>query len=499
MKSNHDTKKINNSLKGKTQRKRKKVVLKKRFFVILFILAALIVYAVFAFQQHQKQERIIHQAIEKADQAALQYDYDQALSILEEYQEHKKAQEKLESYTEQKAATKKVSTDSITHIFFHSLVVDPSRGFSMTENSAWNAGTPGFCQWMTTAKEFKAILDEMYEKNFVLVDLKDVCDKEMNSGTIRLPKGKKAFVLSLDDLSYYHSYDNRGVASKIVLNEKNQPVCEYYTKDGQKKTGDYDAVPILDRFIEEHPDFSYHGAKGTIALTGYDGVFGYRTDTAYRDETNLDKEQEKWLENNPDFDWDKECKEARKIAKALKKDGWRFASHTWGHIRAGQTPLDGIKRDTQKWKERVEPIVGKTDIIIFAHGEDIAVPEQYAASDKFKFLSSEGYRYFCNVDGRVYTTFIGSSFFHQGRRNIDGYRMYQAKFNDDNKLSDLFNIDEVWDDRRPSKAELYNLNASTGSSSTSTNTTTSTSTSTSSETQKTTTTGQTQAQSGETQ
>ena len=265
MKSNHDAKKINNPQKGKTQRERKKIVLKKRFFVILLILAALIVYAVFAFQQHQKQERIIHQAMETADQAALQYDYDQALSILEGYQEHKEVQEKLEDYTEQKAATKKVSTDSITHIFFHSLVVDPSRGFSMTENSAWNTGTPGFCQWMTTAKEFKAILDEMYEKNFVLVDLKDVCDKEMNAGTIRLPKGKKAFVLSLDDLSYYHSYDNRGIASKIVLNEKNQPVCEYYTKDGQKKTGDYDAVPILDRFIEEHPDFSYHGAKGTIA------------------------------------------------------------------------------------------------------------------------------------------------------------------------------------------------------------------------------------------
>lgn len=37
---------------------------------------------------------------------------------------------------------------------------------------------------------------------------------------LKLPAGKKAFVLSLDDLSYYHSYDGRGIASKIVLDER---------------------------------------------------------------------------------------------------------------------------------------------------------------------------------------------------------------------------------------------------------------------------------------
>ena len=30
-------------------------------------------------------------------------------------------------------------------------------------------------------------------------------------------------------------------------------------------------VPLIDRFVEEHPDFSYRGAKGIVALTGYDG------------------------------------------------------------------------------------------------------------------------------------------------------------------------------------------------------------------------------------
>mgnify|MGYP000718429092 FL=1 len=33
-------------------------------------------------------------------------------------------------------------------------------------------------------------------------------------------------------------------------------------------------VPLIDRFVEEHPDFSYRGAKGIVALTGYNGILG---------------------------------------------------------------------------------------------------------------------------------------------------------------------------------------------------------------------------------
>ena len=38
-----------------------------------------------------------------------------------------------------------------------------------------------------------------------------------------------------------------------------------------------DVLTILEDFIEAHPDFSYRGARGTIAVTGYNGIFGYRT------------------------------------------------------------------------------------------------------------------------------------------------------------------------------------------------------------------------------
>ena len=54
----------------------------------------------------------------------------------------------------------------------------------------------------------------------------------LKNGASLLPEGKKPFVLSLDDLSYYHSYDGRGIASKLVLDENGKPTCEYIQADG---------------------------------------------------------------------------------------------------------------------------------------------------------------------------------------------------------------------------------------------------------------------------
>ena len=68
-----------------------------------------------------------------------------------------------------------------------------------------------------------------------------------------------------------------GFASRIVIGEDGKPTCEMILEDGSIITGSFDIVPILNDFIEEHPDFSYRGAKGILALTGYEGVFGHRT------------------------------------------------------------------------------------------------------------------------------------------------------------------------------------------------------------------------------
>lgn len=394
--------------------------------------------------------------MEEAAYLAATYDYDGAiekLNSLEGAAEDQEIAAKIAEYQTARDSCVPVNINEVTHIFYHSLVVDPDRGFVGDDNLA-----AGFKQWMTTVEEFNKITQAMYDNGYVLVRLRDlVVQTTDENGTVhftanpdlKLPAGKKAFVLSLDDLSYYHSYDGRGIASKIILDENDKPTCEYIQADGTTVTGAYDCVPLLDQFIAEHPDASYKGAKGMIALTGYNGILGYRTDIAYKTHENLTSDQQAWLDAHPDFNWDEECAQAKAVADGIKADGWEFASHTWGHMRIGDASLERVQTDTQKWKDYVAPLVGDTDTIIFAHGQDLTDWHDYSADDaKFSYLKSQGYNFYCNVDSTQYFLQIRDNYVRQGRRNLDGYRLWNDVHGSVNRTSDLFDASQILDSRR---------------------------------------------------
>ena len=184
---------------------------------------------------------------------------------------------------------------------------------------------------------------------------------------------------------------------------------------------------------------------------GYNGILGYRTDISYETRPeDLDHDKVEWLDAHPDFNLEKEREGAKKVAEAMKQNGWEFASHTWGHQNIGQIDLDHLQTDTKKFQENVDPLIGGTDIIIFAFGTDLTVQEDYSG-DKFEYLKSVGYNYFCNVDSSKYFVQIRDRYFRQGRRNLDGYRMY---YNPE-LLEDLFDPKEVFDPNRPTPCLLY--------------------------------------------
>ena len=376
-----------------------------------------------------------------------QYDYDNAIILLKGQKDFDSNQDYMDLAAKcqvAKSALVEYPLEQITHVFFHTLIWDTSKAFD------GDAKSGNYNQVMTTVEEFNKIIQILYDKGYVLVSPHDMAvvndDGTMSKGKIMLPEGKIPFVLSEDDVSYYHYMDDDGFASKLVIDDNGDIKCEYTKADGKTVTGDYDVVPILDSFIKEHPDFSYHGRKGILAMTGYNGVLGYRTDGAYKTGKNLQDDQKAFLKANPDFDYDKEVKAAKKVAKAMKKDGWEFASHTWGHRNATTSTAAELKTDNKKWEKYVAPILGKTDMIIFAFGADIGDWEGYTSDNaKYEYYKSRGYRYFCNVDSSQYFVQITGEYFRQGRRNLDGYRMY---YNPD-MLSDLFDVSEVWDSSRP--------------------------------------------------
>ncbi|MFJ2318204.1 polysaccharide deacetylase [Glutamicibacter sp. NPDC087661] len=321
--------------------------------------------------------------------------------------------------------------NNIPHLFFHSLIVDPGRAFDEGSSSQ------GYADYMVTQKEFAAILDELYARDYVLVNPEDFASLDgqgqMEYRDIMLPQGKKPVVLSIDDLSYYEYMEGDGFASKLVLDKDGKVRNEYVDAEGKTQVGAFDVTTMVDDFVAEHPDFTYRDARGLIAMTGYNGAFGYRTSASqYPQSKTLEADQKK----------------AAEIAEAMKNSGWVFASHSWGHIATGTVSMDRLKRDTKLWKAEVEPIVGRTGHYIYPFGSDIARTQRYAG-DRYQFFKDQGFGYFYGVDGTTRTWMQqGDEYQRQMRINVDGLQFAKELRGDRPVLGSFFKVEDVIDPAR---------------------------------------------------
>lgn len=378
----------------------------------------------------------------QADALAVGYDYDGAIELLSSdatYASDPDVLAAIANYESIKSTLVRAHVGEITHVFFHSLVADNSKAFDGDDD------TKGYNQVMTTIGEFNKIIQTLYDKGYVLVSLHDMgyetTDESgktvMKAGDIMLPEGKTPFVMSQDDLCYYPYMTGDGFASRMIIGEDGKPTCEMKMDDGSISVGAYDLVPILEDFIKEHPDFSYKGARAVLAFTGYEGILGYRTASSYKDSDTYEQDRA----------------DAAKVAQCLRDNGWELASHSWGHLNLGTVEWDRFKTDTDKWEAEVESLIGPTDIILYPFGADIGDWHPYTTeNERFDYLYSMGFRYFCNVDSNKYWVQIGDDFLRQGRRNLDGYRMWKDITAEDpanRKLDDLFRSEDIFDADRP--------------------------------------------------
>lgn len=371
------------------------------------------------------------------------YDYDRAIELLqtsEYYGSDQRIQDAMDEYEQIKATLQPCDISQVTHVFFHTLVIDESKAFDGDEDEK------GYNQVMTTKDEFLKILDSMYQRGFVLVRLHDMAELvtgedgtvKMTRKSILLPEGKKPFVMSQDDVCYYEYMAGDGFAARMVIGEDGKPTCEMDMDDGTTQRGAFDLVPILEEYIQEHPDFSYKGARAVIAFTGYQGILGYRTALSYSD--------------SPTYQQDRET--AAAVAQCLRDNGWELASHSWGHRDLGTISWDKFKADCDKWENEVESLIGPTDIILFPFGADVADWHPYQNdNERYRYLKSLGFSYFCNVDSSQYWVQVGKDFLRQGRRNLDGFRMWKdieaGAGSDSRKLDDLFTAEDVFSANRP--------------------------------------------------
>ncbi len=381
----------------------------------------------------------VEELIAQADRLALGVNHDEAIELLSSHPKFNDSLELLEAVekykTQKRELVKWPDNTQITHIFYHSLIVDTDKAFDGDSDEV------GYNQVMTTIEEFNAVMESMYEKGYILISIHDIAEQVEVEGVMKyrqkpiyLPKGKIPFVLSQDDVCYYEYMDGDGFAIRLDIDEDGKPTAVYRQDDGTEVMGAYDMVPLVDDFIDEHPDFSYKGAKGLVGLTGYQGILGYRTSLSRHAESpTLQEDREK----------------AALVAQALLDDGWEFASHTWGHRQMGAIELESVIADTDLWANEVLPLLGgPCDVLLYPFGADIHSWHDYEGP-KYEYLLGAGFRFFCTVDSTPYWVQIRQNYVRMGRRNIDGVRMYEALSTEKNRVSDLFDVEKVFDKRRP--------------------------------------------------
>ena len=241
------------------------------------------------------------------------------------------------------------------------------------------------------------------------------------SKTLYLPDGKKPLMITETMADYFKfmidsdgdgaaDEGGGGFAHKLVL--KNGEIkAEMVNASGETVVGNYDLIPILESFIETHPDFSYQGARATIAVCGYDGVFGYDTNP-------------KVIQSKGQEYYDAQVSEATRVCDAIRAAGYTFASYTYNNVDYGKRNANEIQADITNWTSEVLPILGEAKTLVYAKSSDISTTGDYTGS-KYSVLYNAGFRFFITSGNNPSAT-INSTYVRQVRLMVTGTTMANA-------------------------------------------------------------------------
>lgn len=363
-------------------------------------------------------------ALDAADLVA-NYDYDGAIALIDAFtgdlSQFPKLAELRASYVSEKENLVTWNDPStIPNFAFNMLIEDAGRAYNDDQYAS------SFKRNYVTTTEFSYILEQLYNNGCVLVSLDDIYDATTNDNgsltyTVKdllLPAGKTPILMTQTNACYdlylvdgdgdgFADKGGCGFAHRLIL-ENGNVVSEYIDGSGNTLTGAYDLVPILDAFIQEHPDFSYKGAKAILALSGDEGVFGYRTRESHRGTYGEDA-------------YNQEVENAKAVAQALKNSGYELACYTYDNIAYGNQDVDTIKADMRMWANEVTPIIGEIDTFVFAQKSDIDDENTKYETEKHTVLQDAGFRFYVGLceNGAPWTV-ITENYVRLGRFQIGG-------------------------------------------------------------------------------
>jgi len=264
------------------------------------------------------------------------------------------------------------SAKNVKHVFFHNLI-------------AFEDKTGHFDSDCLYVSEFKAMLEQMYQNGYVLINIDYMYDYYEEDGvlkaklrdTIQIPAGKKPLVMSVDNVCYPEGEHGMGRIDRLVV--KNGKLYTY-TKlaDGTELYSDDNEIfPILENFIAKHPDFSFSGARMVVAPSGNNGLFGYDT-------TSKATDAEKAMAKT----------EVPKIVDWFRGNGYTFACHSYSHGDYNAMSVEEIHLDFEKWDSEVLPYIGKTHVFIYPFGNFTDL-RKTGGKERAEALHAKGFAVYC--------------------------------------------------------------------------------------------------------
>ena len=400
-------------------------------------------------QALEELEKEVADLIKEAEAYAKDYDYVKAVETLDRFSGDLSKFPQMTDLRKQYEEAKQTmvlweDNSKVLNLSFQLLIADPERAF---RDETYGVS---YKNNFVTTTEFANILQQLYENDYILISLDDIYHMEtdelgqtyLSSKELYLPQGKKPVMITQTQVNY-NTYmidgdgdklpdkDGDGFASKLIIDANGNLTCEMVNSDGSVTTGAYDLVPILDSFVETHEDFSYKGAKAVLAVTGYDGLFGYRTTTAAGDIFGDDKRQE-------------EIDQAIAVIQKLRETGYDIACYTYENIGYGDSEIDAIDADLSGWTNEVMPILQDVNIFVFAKS-DIANASAIYSGEKYNKLAALGFKYFIGFcENGTPWQMITDSYVRQGRLMVTGNNLA----NNPAWFDGIFQVDAILDSNR---------------------------------------------------
>lgn len=365
------------------------------------------------------------QLLFEAELLAEEYDYQGAVAALEsfsgDYSEFPEIANQLAAYKEtMQDMVVWNDLSRIPNLSFNMLIADPARAYTDRDYAA------AYRKNFVTIGEFSQILQQLYDNGYVLVSIRDMISvtTDANGKTVYspkalyLPEGKTPFILTQTGVNYniymvdgdgdnLPDKDGAGFASKLLLTADGSFTNEMVDANGNLSTGSYDLVPILEDFIAKHPDFSIRGARAILAVSGYNGVFGYRINS-----------DAKAMFGEEAYNADRLA--AAQLADALRTAGYDIACYTYDQVSYSTSSAEMIRADQTAWLEEIVPVIGSTDMMVYFKVSDIGDTTIYSG-EKYDILNNAGYRfYFGATTGNEAWSQITGDYVRQNRIQVSG-------------------------------------------------------------------------------